>query len=151
MSSIIGITTPALAPLLPVTGTFAMPFSAYFAFLSCRVVYHRLKDQFYVGDNSSKNGDPNNKLYLASRCHQNFIENVPMALIIAAFAELNGANQRTLSNALTALLTFRVLHVELGLINGLGLGRPIGYWGTMATTLWLGGYAAYLVKGYWGF
>lgn len=124
-----------------------MPFSAYFVFLSCRVVYHRLKDQFYVGDNSSKNGDPNNKLYLASRCHQNFIENVPMVLIIAAFAELNGANQRTLSNALTALLTFRVLHVELGLINGLGLvdqlatGAPwlrLCGWAGMLRILWRG-------------
>ncbi|KAI8966347.1 membrane-associated, eicosanoid/glutathione metabolism protein [Daldinia sp. FL1419] len=151
MSSTVGLESSALAPLLPVTGAFALPFSAYFVFLSCRVVYHRLKDQYYVGDNSSKNGDLNNKLYLAGRCHQNFTENVPMALIIAAFAELNGANQKSLSNALTALLTFRVLHVELGLINGVGVGRPIGYWGTMATTLWLGGYAAYLVKGYWGF
>ncbi|KAI1469349.1 MAPEG family-domain-containing protein [Daldinia caldariorum] len=151
MTTSVGITAQGLAPLLPVTGSFALPFSAYFTFLSLRVVYHRLKDQCYIGDNSSKNNDLNNKLYLASRCHQNFTENVPIALIIAAFAELNGANQKTLSNALTALLTFRVLHAELGLINGLGLGRPIGYWGSMATTLWLGGYTAYLVKGYWGF
>ncbi|OTB17861.1 hypothetical protein K445DRAFT_315599 [Daldinia sp. EC12] len=151
MSTTVGITAQGLAPLLPITGSFALPFSVYFSFLSTRVVYHRLKDQFFVGDNSSKNNDPNNRLYLATRCHQNFIENVPIALIVAAFAELNGANQKTLSNALTALLTFRILHVELGLINGLGLGRPIGYYGTMITTLWLSGYSAYLVKGYWGF
>ncbi|KAI1808592.1 MAPEG family-domain-containing protein [Daldinia bambusicola] len=151
MTTTVGITAQGLAPLLPVTGSFALPFSAYFSFLSFRVVYHRVKDRFYVGDNSSKDRDLNNKLYLASRCHQNFIENVPLALIIAAFAELNGANQKTLSNTLIALLTFRVLHVELGLVNGLGLGRPIGYWGSMATILWLGGYTTYLVKGFWGY
>ncbi|KAI1100406.1 membrane-associated, eicosanoid/glutathione metabolism protein [Jackrogersella minutella] len=150
MSATIGLSTPVLAPLLPISGTFALPFSAYFSFLSYRVVAYRLKDKQYLGDNSSKAGDTNNPLYLASRCHQNFIENVPLALVLAAFAELNGGNRKALTTALTALFTFRVLHAELGLITGMGVGRPIGYWGSLATITTLGGYAAYLVKGYWG-
>ncbi|KAI1384584.1 membrane-associated, eicosanoid/glutathione metabolism protein [Hypoxylon trugodes] len=150
MSTAIGLQTPLLAPLLPITGTFALPFSAYFTFLSYRVVAHRLSDKHYLGDNSSKDGNPNNKLYLATRSHQNFLENVPLALTLAAFAELNGGNRRTLTAILSALLTFRILHVELGLINGMGIGRPIGYWGSLATIGTLGAYAAYLVKGYWG-
>ncbi|KAI0841807.1 membrane-associated, eicosanoid/glutathione metabolism protein [Hypoxylon sp. FL0890] len=150
MSTAIGLSTPVLAPLLPISGTFALPFSAYFSLLSYRVVHYRLKDNHYLGDNSSKNADPNNELYLATRCHQNFIENVPLALTLAAFAELNGGNRRVLTAALSALLTFRILHVELGLINGMGIGRPIGYWGTFGTIASLGFYAAYLVKGYWG-
>ncbi|KAI0386100.1 membrane-associated, eicosanoid/glutathione metabolism protein [Hypomontagnella monticulosa] len=150
MSTAIGLSTPVLAPLLPITGTFALPFSAYFTFLSSRVVYYRLKDKHYVGDNSSKDNDLSNPLYLAGRCHQNFIENVPLALILAAFAELNGGNRKTLTAALSALLTFRILHVELGLITGMGIGRPIGYYGSMGTIVSLGFYAAYLVKGYWG-
>ncbi|KAK5658094.1 hypothetical protein OQA88_2650 [Cercophora sp. LCS_1] len=40
----------------------------------------------------SLNEDP---LYIASRCHENFIENVPFALILAAVAELNGAIDAT--------------------------------------------------------
>ncbi|KAI2470424.1 membrane-associated, eicosanoid/glutathione metabolism protein [Annulohypoxylon bovei var. microspora] len=150
MSTAIGLSTPVLAPLLPISGTFALPFSAYFTFLSYRVVHHRLADKQYLGDNSSKDGDLNNKLYLATRCHQNFIENVPLALVLAAFAELNGGNRKALTAALSALLAFRIVHVEAGLMNGLGIGRPIGYWGTFVTIATLGGYAAFLVKGYWG-
>ncbi|KAI2624023.1 membrane-associated, eicosanoid/glutathione metabolism protein [Hypomontagnella submonticulosa] len=151
MSTAIGLSTPVLAPLLPITGTFALPFSAYFTFLSSRVVYYRLRDKQYIGDNSSKDNDLNNPLYLAGRCHQNFTENVPIALLLAAFAELNGGNRKGLTAALSALLAFRILHVELGLITGMGIGRPIGYYGTMGTIVSLGVYATYLVKGYWGF
>ncbi|KAI0901449.1 membrane-associated, eicosanoid/glutathione metabolism protein [Annulohypoxylon nitens] len=150
MSTAIGLSTPVLAPLIAITGTFALPFSAYFTLLSYRVVKHRLADKQYLGDNSSKDGDLNNKLYLATRCHQNFIENVPLALVLAAFAELNGGNRKVLTTALSALLAFRIAHVEIGLMDGLGIGRPIGYWGTSATIATLGGYAAFLVKGYWG-
>lgn len=140
-----------VVPAIAITGTFALPFSAYFTFLSSRVVYYRLRDKQYIGDNSSKDNDLNNPLYLAGRCHQNFTENVPIALLLAAFAELNGGNRKGLTAALSALLAFRILHVELGLITGMGIGRPIGYYGTMGTIVSLGVYATYLVKGYWGF
>ncbi|KAI1078460.1 membrane-associated, eicosanoid/glutathione metabolism protein [Whalleya microplaca] len=155
MANHIGLSSPVLAPLLPVTGTFALPFTAYFTVLSSRVVYYRLRDQCYLGDNSSKDTDEEarqqNELYLATRCHQNFIENVPLGLMLAAFAELNGGSRTRLTYALSALFTFRLLHSEFGLIKGLGLGRPIGYYGTMGTLAWLAGYATYLVKSYWGF
>ncbi|KAI1772372.1 membrane-associated, eicosanoid/glutathione metabolism protein [Hypoxylon cercidicola] len=150
MSTAIGLSTPVLAPLLRRSGTFALPFSAYFTFLSYRVVHYRLKDEHYLGDNSSKTGDLNNKLYLATRCHQNFVENVPLGITLAALAELNGGNRKTIATFLSALLVFRILHADAGLINGMGLGRPVGYWGTLATIGSLAGYAAYLVKGYWG-
>lgn len=71
--------------------------------------------------------------------------------MLAAFAELNGGNRKTITGLLSALLTLRILHAEAGLIKGLGIGRPIGYYGTMTTIAGLAGYAAYLVKGYWGF
>ncbi|KAI0603059.1 membrane-associated, eicosanoid/glutathione metabolism protein [Biscogniauxia sp. FL1348] len=156
MTTHIGLHTPVLAPLLPVTGTFALPFTGYFMLLSYRVVCERLKDKHYLGDNSAREDAKghqatSNKLFLATRCHQNFAENVPLALVLAAAAELNGADRYSLTVALGALLAFRILHVELGLRQrgGLGLGRLIGYWGTLATMGGLAGYAAYLVKGYW--
>ncbi|KAI1502769.1 membrane-associated, eicosanoid/glutathione metabolism protein [Biscogniauxia marginata] len=162
MTTHVGLSTPVLAPLLPITGTFVLPFTAYFALLSYRVVNHRLQDQFYLGDNSSsaeeatkaaqqKNRN-SNKLFLATRCHQNFVENVPLGLALAAIAELNGGDRRSLAAALGALFAFRILHAEFGIRrkNGMGLGRPVGYWGTIATMGGLAGYAAYLVKGYWG-
>jgi len=43
-------TTQFLAPLLPVTGAFALPFTAYFSFLSLRVVGRRVHEKHYVGD-----------------------------------------------------------------------------------------------------
>ncbi|CAJ2509985.1 Uu.00g058850.m01.CDS01 [Anthostomella pinea] len=156
MSAHLGLSAPVLAPLSPVTGTFALPFTAYFSFLSFRVVSNRLSDKAYLGDNSSKSSDPaernQNKLYLATRSHQNFIENVPLALVLAAVAELNGGNRKALTGVLGTLFVLRVLHAELGMMgNGMGTGRPIGYFGTLATLGGLAGYAAYLVKAYWGF
>lgn len=140
-----------------VAGSFAVPFTAYFAFLSFRVVQFRLKDEHYIGDNSSKeagaSASRNNKLYKATRCHKNFAENVPLAFVLAAVSELNGGNRKVLSTALSALFVFRVLHSEAGILGaeGVGPGRPIGYFGTLGTMLGLAGYAAFLVKDYWGF
>lgn len=47
----------------------------------------------YMGDTidaSKGNEDP---LYVCTRAQQNFNENIPLALIIAALAELNGAER----------------------------------------------------------
>ncbi|KAK9779616.1 hypothetical protein SCAR479_03682 [Seiridium cardinale] len=160
MSSTIGLNYPVLAPLLrrtAVTGSFAVPFAAYFSFLSLRVVRNRLDDEHYIGDNSSKtpghDSQKSNKLYVSSRAHANFAENVPLAFALAAVAELNGGNRKILTGAMATLFTLRVLHSELGIMKpeGMGRGRPIGYFGTIGTMLGLAGYAAFLVKDYWGF
>lgn len=117
---------------------------------------NRLNDEHYLGDNSSKTPDTSsnktNKLFIASRAHQNFVENVPLAIILAAIAELNGGNRKVLTGALSALFALRVAHAELGIRGheGMGSGRPVGYFGTIGTVLGLAGYTAYLVKGYWG-
>jgi uncharacterized membrane protein YecN with MAPEG domain len=141
-----------------VTGSFVVPFTAYFSFLSYRVVRCRLSDNYFLGDNSSKGGSASshqsNDLYRASRCFSNFTEYVPMALALAAVAELNGANRKLLSAGLSTLLVFRVMHAEAGLLqgaDGVGKGRPIGYLGTVGTMLGFAGYTAFLVKDYWGF
>ena len=123
------------------------------------MVAHRLADKHYLGDDSSKktDGQPaapgKNGLFLATRCHGNFLENVPLALVLAAVAELNGGSRRYLTAALGSLLALRVVHTELGLLrnDAMGIGRPVGYFGTLAVQAGLAGYAAYLVRGYWGF
>jgi uncharacterized membrane protein YecN with MAPEG domain len=44
-----------------------------------------------MGDNSEHGTtDP---LYIATRCQLNFIENVPLVLLLGVLAELNGANR----------------------------------------------------------
>ncbi|KAK1987708.1 membrane-associated, eicosanoid/glutathione metabolism protein [Colletotrichum cereale] len=152
----IGLTT--FPRLLPVTGTFALPFTLYYAFLSLRVVGERLKDKHYLGENSSKPGADTqthdaNKLYLASRSHVNFAENVPLAFVLATLIELNGGNRKTLGWLLGSFLALRVFHAELGIMRpqGMGSGRPVGYFGSIGVLGTLAAYGAYLTKGYWGY
>lgn len=88
-----------------------------------------------------------------ARCHQNFIENVPLALLLAGVVELNGGSRKALNAGLGALLVCRILHVEFGLKapGNNGFGRAVGFFGTEVYLIGMAGYAAYLVKGYWGF
>ncbi|KAK2051119.1 hypothetical protein LY76DRAFT_688535 [Colletotrichum caudatum] len=149
-----GLTT--VPRLLPVTGAFALPFAVYYGFLSLRVVGQRLKDEHYLGENSSGAGADRetreaNKLYLASRSHANFAENVPLAFVLATAVELNGGNRRVLGWLLGGFLALRVLHAEVGIMRpgGMGRGRPVGYFGSVGVIGALAGYAAYLAKQYW--
>lgn len=104
-----------------------------------------------MGDRSSD--DPDDYLFAASRAQMNFAENVPLALALAGIVELNGGSRKVLTWALSALFVARVLHAEFGLLakNASGMGRPAGHFGTQGVVAVLGGYAAWLVKGYWGF
>lgn len=162
----IKLTFPASA----ITGTWTLPFAAYFLLLTNRIVYHRLTTKTYIGDRlsppspspsspstslppSPTSSDQLDPLYLATRAQSNFLETVPLAFIFALVAELNGANRKVLNWVLAALLVFRVGHVEVGLRGrgALGWGRPVGYYGSQAVVLGLGGWAGGLVRGYWGF
>lgn len=119
--------------------------------LSNRVITHRINSKKYMGEalDTPSDTDP---LYLDKRAHDNFLENVPLAFIIAAVAELNGANRKSLSIAMGVLFALRVAHVEMGLKgkDTVGWGRPLGYFGSQAFIGGLAAYGAYLVKGYWG-
>lgn len=137
--------------LLPITGTFAPFFASYFSLLSWRVVSQRLQTNKHLGTSETAAGGPDD-LTVASRCHANFVENVPFALLLGVIVELNGGNRKILSGGLSALLAFRILHAEFGLRakNATGFGRGIGHAGTISYLLGFAGYAGYLVKGYWG-
>ena len=131
------------------TGTSTLPFAAYLAFLSNRIVSRRLNREKWIGDNVPS--DP--ELTVDSRAHANFLGNVPLAFTLSVIAELNGANRKVLNYALAALLTIRILHVEAGLKpdGNCAWGRPVGYFGTQGFLLDLAAYGGYLVKGYWGY
>jgi uncharacterized membrane protein YecN with MAPEG domain len=77
---------------------------------------------------------------------------VPLALLLGAVVEMNGGNRKALTTGFAILAVSRILHVELGLRaeKALGIGRPIGHLSTLGFIVGMGGYAAYLVKGYWG-
>lgn len=123
-----------------------------------RVTYERIQSDKYIGDRSKEGASGDDKsepdpLLVASRCHSNFVENVPMALILAGVVELNGGNRKVLTAALSALLVLRIAHVELGMRGKdyLGPGRITGFFGTQGVLAGLAAYSAYLVKGYWGY
>ena len=102
---------------------------------------------------SSKDSKPDSSgLLLNARCQGNFIENVPLALLVASMVEMNGGNRQWLTAALATLLFFRIVHVETGLRvpGNKGWGRPVGYFGTMGWMLGMSSYAAWLVSSYWG-
>jgi uncharacterized membrane protein YecN with MAPEG domain len=116
----------------------------------------RAKQKQWIGEKSSAPSPPSEEvdpLQVAVRSHQNYTENIPMALLLAAIVELNGGNRRVLNGGLAALLLFRVLHVELGLRGeeANAKGRLIGHAGTAGFMGGMAAYAAYLVKGYWGY
>ena len=50
-------------------------------------------------------------LFVATHSHANFVENVPMALMLAGLAELNGGDRRVIGTALAGLLVLRIAHV----------------------------------------
>ncbi|KAJ9657530.1 hypothetical protein H2201_008131, partial [Coniosporium apollinis] len=54
-------------------------------------------DRLPNSDNNNLVSDP---LHTAIRAHANFLENVPLAMILAVIAELNGMPRRTLHWAL---------------------------------------------------
>jgi uncharacterized membrane protein YecN with MAPEG domain len=114
-----------------------------------------VQNEKWIGDKTGKTaeGQDVDPLQVEASCHRNYVENVPLALLLAGIVELNGGNRKALNTALGVLLLLRILHVEFGLKgpNNNGFGRGLGYFGTQSYMVGMAGYAAYLVKGYWGF
>lgn len=93
--------------------------------LAVRVVVHRRAHKIGLGDGGDK------LLSRKMRAHANFIEYVPMALLMLALLELAGLAAMWLWAMGGALLVARMLH-------GFGLSRHAGYsfgrfWGTLLT------------------
>lgn len=137
------------------------------------VVHAKYIDR-YMGDTTDSSQGTKDVLYVASRCQVNFIENVPIALVLALLAELNGADRyglprcplhpycermhsdmtncrKYINLGLGALFALRVSHAEFGMMlkDSAGWGRPLGYYGTQGVLAALTGYLSYLVKDYW--
>ncbi|KIW88762.1 uncharacterized protein Z519_10809 [Cladophialophora bantiana CBS 173.52] len=146
--------------MLPVTATFAPAFAAYYVLLNLRVSVVRVSCNTMMGatDSATKNSrssaskpDSSKDLLVSARCHANFVENVPFALLVASLVEINGGDRRVLAASLAALLFFRIAHVEVGLRakESMGWGRPVGYFGTLGFVAGMSSYAAWLARSYW--
>jgi uncharacterized membrane protein YecN with MAPEG domain len=142
-------------PLLPITSTYTLPLTIYYISLSTRVCMQRLKSNTIMGDRRHTTSTPEDllqdPLHTAIRAQSNFLETVPLALIIAAAAELNGASKRALTWALGVLTFLRIVHVEVGLLTPgtRGLGRFAGYWGSVVWMAGVSGWAVWEANGYW--
>jgi uncharacterized membrane protein YecN with MAPEG domain len=85
----------------------------------------------------------------AVRVHANFVEYVPLALLLMLLAELNGAAALLLHAAGVLLLASRVLHAYgLSRVSGRSFGRFYGTAGTWLTILFLSGWLLRLLG--WG-
>lgn len=96
-------------------------------FLAARVVLHRRAQQIGLGDGGDK------YLLRKMRAHGNFVEYVPMALLMLALLEIGGLGDTWLWALGGAMLVARGLHAfGLSQRSGVSFGR---FWGTVLTWL----------------
>ncbi|KAI9349593.1 membrane-associated, eicosanoid/glutathione metabolism protein [Obelidium mucronatum] len=89
------------------------------------------------------------KLEYHIRAHLNFVENVPLALLAIAVAELNKVDSKTLHALLAVLFVGRIAHwwtLSNAKYNGSGIGRGIGVVTTHVSVL--GAVIASVIKVY---
>ncbi len=110
---------------LTITALYASLAGLLLLFLSFRVVRWRRKLSVGLGDGGQEN------LLRAQRTQANFIEYVPIALILLAVAESQGLPGWLLQTAGAILVLARLLHAwGLSQSSGRSFGR---YWGTLLT------------------
>ncbi|KAK9838665.1 hypothetical protein WJX74_000978 [Apatococcus lobatus] len=120
---------------LLVTALYGSVLGLLFASLSLFVGLSRAGSGVHHG--ASKNGKEDTLFASRIRAQQNFAEYVPIALILLALLEFNGATSSTLHGLGIALVLFRVFHAtKLWFPNEAPiLLRMIGFLGTIA---WIG-------------
>ncbi len=127
--------------LVPISLMFASLFALFALVLSFRAGSYRGKAGVSV-----LFGEPQNmQLAERVRVHQNFLEYVPMILIVMALVEVNGGSATFLYSIGGLLLVTRVAHA-MGLKHDdmSHVGRLIGAAGTALLTLVLAGYGLWL-------
>ena len=124
---------PAIS-LLSVTPLYVAILGLLFVPITLRVGAFRLKNKVDLGDGGSED------LLRRIRSQANFVETVPLAVLLLVTMELMGAGDTWLHALGATLVVARVLHF-LG-ISGLGpfIGRPLGMVGT---------FTVYLVSSIW--
>lgn len=129
---------------VPITGLYAAIFALFALVLSFRAGGFRGKTGISV-----LHGDPQNmELAERVRVHQNFLEYVPLAVILFGVIELNGGSATFLHAAGVLLILARIAHaVGLKHDNMAHPGRFIGAAGTALITLVAAGYALWVAAG----
>ena len=126
---------------LPITAIYAGLLAIFALVLSARAGGYRGKAQVSI-----LYGDPINwELAQRVRAHQNFLEYVPIILILMGVSELNGAGATMLHSVGALLIVARIAHlVGLKHDNMAHIGRLIGAGGTALITLVLAIYTIWI-------
>src|ERR1044072_3515634 len=99
--------------------------------LSWRIMRMRARLEVMVGDGGERD------LNVAVRMQGNFIEYVPMALLLMAFDEMAGWNPLGIHGLGVALLAARLAHVHgMAQKKAMGKGRRLGAMLTFAIIVW---------------
>jgi uncharacterized membrane protein YecN with MAPEG domain len=106
---------------MPVTAIYAAIVAVLVVVLGARIVPLRRSRRVGLGDGGDKD------LRRAVRIHANLVEYAPMALILMAACELNGAPAWLLHGLGVALVAGRLLHaLGLSRSSGISFGRTAG-------------------------
>jgi uncharacterized protein len=117
-----------LLPLLmPVTLVTAAIFGLMLVALGAHVIRGRIKHLMAHGDQG------NADMVVRMRTQANFIEYVPMGLILMALLESSGANQIALAYGAAAFVVFRIMHAVGMHLKMPAMPRRIGAMGTFVT------------------
>jgi uncharacterized membrane protein YecN with MAPEG domain len=127
--------------LLSITPVYVALLGLLFVPFTMRVGLYRVKNEINLGDGN----DP--ELLRRIRGQGNFIETVPLALILLVVMEIMGASDTWLHALGTALVIGRVLHYLGVTETGPFIGRPVGMFATIAVYLVASGWI--LVKLYY--
>ena len=112
-------------PSLPITSLYAGLLGLVLLWLSIRVVRARVANEVSLGDGG------HSELRVAMRGQANFVEYVPMAILLLGLAELNGASTPLLHALGTLLVVARIAH-PLGLADAFEM-VPARFLGTIIT------------------
>ncbi|KAJ3027049.1 UNVERIFIED_CONTAM: hypothetical protein HDU68_004585 [Siphonaria sp. JEL0065] len=134
-----------MAPYLPATGIWSVAFVGLNIVLLFPIFTTRVKYLISIGDGAAEleaftrnTTDVNHveayknrvkQLAFNVRAHANFIENVPLAIIVVGVAELNGIDSQVIHGLFATLFLARLMHwLTLSNVktNGSGAGRAIG-------------------------
>ena len=122
---------------LDIVPIYAALLGLIFVPMTLRVGMYRVKNKIDIGDGEDA------VLLRLIRSQANFVETVPLVLIMAVLMELAGASAIWLHGVAGGLVVARILHY-LGL-SGMGpfVCRPIGIMATLATYLAAAGWLLY--------
>lgn len=115
---------------MPITPLFAAFFGLFYVALSLYVIRFRLKHQVSLGD------DDHMDLRTATRIHANFIEYVPLAIILLWFYETISFSSHWVFVLSSVLLLSRIAHVYGMLYPAKAIIlRKVGMLGTFAVII----------------